>query len=783
MPSEQQQSWPYHRENPDLVVLDVRPGVNPSGKPPVRIFLGTEDAQYRAERIFFFSVEKVRDPSRVYEIHLMKNVEGFDRRRWRTGFTNYRYAIPDFAGGHGKAIYNDVDQIYLADPALLFDLDMEGKGYLAISPKDTSVMLIDCERMLPMWNRQTASSQGKHALINKPASMPGLWGQLDPHWNARDQEYVEGRTMCLHYTALHQQPWQPFPDDYSYHPNPLAYLWHALERDADAAGYQVFTRELPSPDFRRILQGNHPVQPATASLSAGARALLDEKGGGRVLLVSAGPVSLAGLPDGAQVARLDLARDPDGWDVGRHDAVVVAGLFERLPPADIDWVADALFARAGRALAVSLTATAAEGLGSATWWRRRMSEAAARHPGVSWHLDAVPDGKFAAPGTASFEVRRAADPGLPRVWVLTGDGETSDRQAVELARALGWPFEAKGLAFNGLQHLPNRILGASLKSLDQKGSDRLEAPWPDLVISAGRRTVPVAAWIRARAGGRTRLVQIGRPRAAYELFDLIVTTPQWRLPIRDNVLHVAAPLAGVPAGRLEAARTRWQERLAGLPQPHVALVVGVDKGPFVLDAARAGELGRQVSALAAEKGGSVLLLTRPKTPAAAREALIAALAVPHHAVQAAPGEGDDAQAAFLALAAEVVATGDEVDALAEACLAGKPVRYVELGRWYDRLPLARPVLGALTLLAGGGVSYRGTPHQQHAVSRLMDHLTTRGLLTLPRDLGAFHRGLRARGLARPLGEEAAPASPKALDGLELAAERVRRLMAEEPQAG
>jgi hypothetical protein len=58
----------------------VREGVAPSAKPPVRLFVGTEPAQYRAERVFLWSIEKVRDPSRVYEIYLMKELVGFDRR-------------------------------------------------------------------------------------------------------------------------------------------------------------------------------------------------------------------------------------------------------------------------------------------------------------------------------------------------------------------------------------------------------------------------------------------------------------------------------------------------------------------------------------------------------------------------------------------------------------------------------------------------------------------------------------------------------------------------------
>src|SRR5215472_677995 len=82
------------RERPQRIVLDARDGAARSSKPPVRIFVGTEPAQHRAERVFVWSVEQARDPSRVYEIYLMSDLVGFDRRRWLTGFTNYRFAIP-----------------------------------------------------------------------------------------------------------------------------------------------------------------------------------------------------------------------------------------------------------------------------------------------------------------------------------------------------------------------------------------------------------------------------------------------------------------------------------------------------------------------------------------------------------------------------------------------------------------------------------------------------------------------------------------------------------------
>ena len=73
----------------------------------MRIFLGSERAQHRAERVFVWSIEQVRDPSRRYEIFLMRDLPGFRDRRWTTGFTNYRFAIPHFCAGRARALATD----------------------------------------------------------------------------------------------------------------------------------------------------------------------------------------------------------------------------------------------------------------------------------------------------------------------------------------------------------------------------------------------------------------------------------------------------------------------------------------------------------------------------------------------------------------------------------------------------------------------------------------------------------------------------------------------------
>ena len=236
------------RSLPVRLVLEPETRAQPCSKPPVRIFIGTEAAQFRAERTLLWSIRRLRDPGRTYEIYLMKDLAGFNRMQWLTGFTNYRYAIPEFAGFSGRAIYNDADQIYLDDPAKLFDTDMQDHGVLSINQRDTSVALIDCERMASIWNLKAAQTPGRRRHEARMRET-GLWGPLDEAWNVHGQDYIPGQASLVHYTTIHAQPWRPTPGDYAYLPNPADDIWLALEREADEAGFHPFYAARPSPEF------------------------------------------------------------------------------------------------------------------------------------------------------------------------------------------------------------------------------------------------------------------------------------------------------------------------------------------------------------------------------------------------------------------------------------------------------------------------------------------------------------------------------------------------------
>ncbi len=268
--------------------------------------------------------------------------------------------------------------------------------------------------------------------------------------------------------------------------------------------------------------------------------------------------------------------------------------------------------------------------------------------------------------------------GEPVIWVLAGFKAGDTTQMLALADALELKYEVKRLVYRSAELLANRLLGVTLAGIDRSLSSPLEVPWPDLIITAGRRNEPVARWIRRAAGGRSRIVHLGRPWAPLDRFDLIVTTPQYQLPARDNILEIPLPLHHVTPQRLEMWRDRWAGRLEQSPAPRWAVLLGGDSGPFVFTAAKAARLARWVDRRVRDEGGSLWVTDSARTPAAAWRTFLASLSCPVQSYQWTPGDKANPYPGFLACADRLVVTGESMSMLTEAAATGKPLYVFDL---------------------------------------------------------------------------------------------------------
>lgn len=381
--------------------------------------------------------------------------------------------------------------------------------------------------------------------------------------------------------------------------------------------------------------------------------------------------------------------------------------------------------------------------------------------------------------------RRDTPPGTgpAAVWVLADDKLGHSTQSVGLAEALGWPYEVKALRFNALNRISNRLLGTSLVSLDRRRSARLEPPWPALVIATGRRTVPVARWIGAQTQGRTRLVQIGRKGAdRADSFDLTVTCAHFGLPAHPRRVETLAPLTAISDERMRAAAERWRDLFLGLPRPHVALLVGGSSAMHQLNAETAARLARDTVGFARGAGGSVYVVTSPRTEAAAVAALRAGVGEAGRLYQWKAGDPDNPYLGCLAVADVLVATGDSESMLAETAATGKPLYIYDLperrGNLQQRL---RAWVGAHA--RSQRRDPEGDQHAQRRIASLCASMLEHGIVRAPRDLSAMHQALIDAGYAHAFGAalETAPHAP--LRELDLVAERIRAMLDERGTGG
>lgn len=345
----------------------------------------------------------------------------------------------------------------------------------------------------------------------------------------------------------------------------------------------------------------------------------------------------------------------------------------------------------------------------------------------------------------------------PGVWVISAYRAGEQSQLLALAEALGWPFELKRIVHRRRGAPSNLLRRTTLFGIDRARSAPLEPPWPDIVIAAGMRNEPVCRWIRDASGGRTRIVHVGRPWADPARFDLVITTPQYRLPERPNVLQNTLTMHRVTRARLDAALSDHRLRLSALPAPRTAVIVGGPSGPYAFGRRAAQRLARDAARVASESGGSLLVTTSSRTPEVVTRTLEERLEVPHEIYRWRAEDPRNPYFAYLGIADQLIVTFDSISMLSEACATGKPVFMFDLARDHDGAQVVRDADSTPK-----SVAYRA----------LMDF----GPRRLSRDIDLVHERLLADRRAAWIGTAAAVAPAGGSEDVDRAVARVRKLL-------
>ncbi|MBM3567524.1 MAG: hypothetical protein FJX46_02070 [Alphaproteobacteria bacterium] len=256
-------------------------------------------------------------------------------------------------------------------------------------------------------------------------------------------------------------------------------------------------------------------------------------------------------------------------------------------------------------------------------------------------------------------------------WILSDGKAGHENQSRALALAVGLPTEIKRLEVRWpWRWLPPWLWFDPLNAL-AIGGDDLVAPWPRLMIGCGRLTMAPLAALRALSGAFT--VAIQHPRLDPARFDLVVAPRHDRLA-GPNVVVTRGALSRVNPGLL--ASLPKDPRLADLPRPIVAVLIGGASRAYRFGAARARDLAERLARLAATQRVSLAVTFSRRTGEDNARLIAERLAETPAFIW--DGSGDNPYLGMLKAAEAIVVTGDSVAMLSDAAAAGKPVYIYDL---------------------------------------------------------------------------------------------------------
>jgi uncharacterized protein len=333
----------------------------------------------------------------------------------------------------------------------------------------------------------------------------------------------------------------------------------------------------------------------------------------------------------------------------------------------------------------------------------------------------------------------------PRTWVILSDKRGDNGQVETIVDALDWPVENKYVHMR-----PEFVLGKpryrpSLDHLDLSRSDPLEAPWPELILTVGRRPSMVALWIRKQSGNKTKIVLVGKPSGHMLDFSLVIASAENQMPPMHNFVPTILPLMRVAPEDVTSEAEAWRERFAPLRKPLIAMLVGGETNPFIMNRKVADELVATARWIVDELGGTPYVTTSRRTTPEVIEVLRKELPRESVFYQWSAEADDNPYRALLGTADGFIVTADSVSMMVEVIYLHKPLAIFPLpGGWLGSIDQRRRSL-AHRLFNPKQDSF--WDRWRHRIARGVYYVDVFKVLCATRDFRAFHQLLVDQGLA------------------------------------
>lgn len=266
-------------------------------------------------------------------------------------------------------------------------------------------------------------------------------------------------------------------------------------------------------------------------------------------------------------------------------------------------------------------------------------------------------------------------------WVLTEGHAGMEGPCIGLAEKLGLTPLIKRVKIKPLwKYLPARFwLNPVSMAMPETP---LTAPWPDILISCGRRSAAAASQIK-RLNPKTLAIHIQVPPLPAKSYDTVIV-PEHDALRGPNILVMRGSLHKLTEEKLSTAKQQFAPVFAQYSSPRIGVLVGGSTKRQKFTSRLAQDLAQRLK-LAEEslQGASILLTPSRRTGEENTRILSRALAGPKTFIW--DGTGENPYFGILALADYLIVTSDSANMISEACFTGKPVYIFDLPGGSKRL--------------------------------------------------------------------------------------------------
>lgn len=286
-------------------------------------------------------------------------------------------------------------------------------------------------------------------------------------------------------------------------------------------------------------------------------------------------------------------------------------------------------------------------------------------------------------------------------WIITEGLAGTENQCVGVAQALGITPKILKISLNKPWKTLSPYLGFEQA---YTFTPRLAPPWPDLLITSGRKAIAASRYIKKMSKGHTKTLHIQDPRISSRHFDLVSVPAHDPLRGKNVIVTTAAPNK-ITQELLDKAKLDFSA-FREMQSPRIAVLIGGNSKAYTLTESITENLAERLNALE----GSLMITCSRRTGEGNKAILETKL---NHAPNYMwGGSGSNPYLALLAWADFILVTADSVSMLSESCTTGKPVYMIDLEGGAKRISTLHKNLidkGALRVFNGSLENYNYEP--------------------------------------------------------------------------